>query len=101
MAPDVVARLTRFLTQLISETSGLSLDDTLALAHGSPHLESDSDLRPLLAEFHELLGRFRVREANIDTLFLHPVSRAFEAFFRAFPIPFHDEHIHLTGSLAA
>jgi adenosine deaminase len=101
MAPDVVPRLTRFLTQLISETSGLSLDDTLALAHGSPQLEGDPGLRAFVAEFHDLLGRFRVREIGIELLFGHPVSRALEAFFRAFPLPFHDEHIHLTGSLAA
>src|SRR6185369_9076060 len=31
----------------------------------------------------------------------HPVSKALGAFFRAFPIPFRDEHIHLTGSLDA
>ncbi len=92
-------RLTRFLTQLISETSGLALDDTLALAHGSPHL--DADLANDLADFHALLGRFRLGETTIDTLFAHPVSRGLEGFFRAFPIPFHDEHIHLTGSLSA
>src|SRR4051812_5921628 len=92
-------RLTRFLTQLISETSGLSLDDTLSLAHGSPHLEAD--LANDLADFHALLGRFRLGETPIDALFAHPVSRALEGFLRAFPIPFHDEHIHLTGSLSA
>lgn len=98
---DLVPRIMRFLTQLISETGGLSLDDTIALAHGSPQLESDPELRTLLTEFHDLLGRFRVREVPIESLFAHPVSRALEAFFHAFPIPFHDDHIHLTGSLAA
>ena len=29
------------------------------------------------------------------------MSNALAAFFGAFPIPFHDEHIHLTGSLGA
>ena len=62
----VIPRLTRFFTQLISETSGLSLEDTLVLAEQS-QLEDD---------------------------LAHPVSRALEEFFRAFPIPFHDEHIH-------
>ena len=96
---ETVARLTRFLTQLISETSGLSLDDTLALAHGSARIEPD--VADQLADFHALLGQFRVREARIDALFEHPVSHALAAFFRAFPISFHDEHIHLTGSLDA
>ena len=96
---QTVPRLQRFLTQLISETSGLSLDDTLTLAHGSPLL--DADLTAHLDSFHALLGRFRVGDAKIEQLFDHPVSHALESFFRAFPIPFHDEHIHLTGSLGA
>lgn len=94
-------RLTRFLTQLISETSGLSLDDTLTLAHGAPQLGEAPELAAALREFHSLIGLFRVNQAPIETLFAHPVSDALAAFFRAFPIPFHDEHIHLTGSLDA
>src|SRR6185436_7903631 len=31
----------------------------------------------------------------------HPVSRALGEFFRAFPLPFRDDHTHLTGSLDA
>ncbi len=96
---DLVRRLTSFLTQLISETSGLSLEDTLVLAEGSPQLEPD--LAAHIREFHALLGEFRLGRAPIDALFQHPVSAALEAFFRAFPIPFRDEHIHLTGSLDA
>jgi hypothetical protein len=94
-------RLTRFLTQLISETSGLSLDDTLMLAHGSPQLEKEPELASALREFHALIGQFRVSQAPIERLLEHPVSHALAAFFKAFPIPFHDEHIHLTGSLDA
>jgi len=94
-------RLTRFLTQLISETSGLSLDDTLTLGLQSPQLEADPELRGQLAGFHALLGRFRINAAPIESLFEHPVSNALADFFRAFPIPFRDEHIHLTGSLDA
>jgi adenosine deaminase len=37
----------------------------------------------------------------IESLLGHPVALALEAFFRAFPLPFHDEHTHLTGSLDA
>lgn len=93
----LIPRLTAFLTQLISETSGLSLEDTLVLAEGSPQVEDD--LAAEIREFHERLGRFRLGRASIDALFEHPVSQALAAFFRAFPIPFRDEHIHLTGSL--
>src|SRR5213080_1369875 len=55
--PVILSRLTRFFTQLISETSGLALEETVSLALGE--------------------------------------------FFRTFPLPFRDEHIHLSGSLDA
>ncbi|HXG57660.1 MAG TPA: hypothetical protein VNL91_01395 [Thermoanaerobaculia bacterium] len=93
--------LTRFLTALISETNGLSLDDTLTLAEGSPQLQRNEGLAGVVREFHDLLGRFRLRQVPIETLLRHPVSQALEGFFRAFPIPFRDEHIHLSGSLDA
>src|SRR2546421_12859173 len=101
MSDAPTARLTRFFTQLISETSGLSLEDTLVLAQQSPQLERDEELGYLLREFHKRLGRFRLGGESIETLFDHPVSQALAAFFRAFPIPYRDEHIHLTGSLHA
>jgi hypothetical protein len=101
MDSNATARLTRFFTQLISETSGLALDDTLALAEQAPHCAGDEELLTLIREFRTRLGRFRLNQASIETLFEHPVSHALAAFFRAFPIPFHDEHIHLTGSLGA
>ncbi|HVR41385.1 MAG TPA: hypothetical protein VMU84_19980 [Thermoanaerobaculia bacterium] len=94
-------RLTKFLTQLISETSGLSLEDTLVLAMQSPRLDADPELAHTLRDFHQLLGRFRLDQTQIETLLEHPFSQALAAFFRAFPLPFHDEHTHLTGSLDA
>ena len=97
----LIPRLQRFLTQLISETGGLALEDTLVLAQQSPQLDDEPDLGACIGEFHDLLGRFRLQQIPIEALLEHPVSHAFEAFFRAFPIPFHDEHIHLTGSLDA
>ncbi len=98
---ELTPRLSRFFTQLISETSGLSLEDTLVLAEQSPQLADDAELAHHIREFHMLLGKFRLDQTAIETLLAHPVSRALEEFFRAFPLPFHDEHIHLTGSLAA
>jgi adenosine deaminase len=97
----VVPRLTKFFTQLISETSGLSLDDTLALAEHAPRPASDEILAHAVREFRALLGRFRVNESPIESLLNHDVARSLAGFFRAFPIPFRDEHIHLTGSLDA
>jgi adenosine deaminase len=97
----VVPRLTKFFTQLISETSGLSLADTLALAEHAPQLADDQVLALEVREFRSLLGRFRVDDATIESLLDHAVARSLAEFFRAFPIPFRDEHIHLTGSLDA
>jgi adenosine deaminase len=98
---SVVDRLTRFLTQLISETSGLALEDTLALAEAAPQLERDAEMAALIREFHEMLGRFRLNAAPAEALLEHPVAQALGDFFRAFPLPFRDEHIHLSGSLDA
>ncbi len=98
MHVHAIARLTRFLTQLISETSGLSLDDTLALAEQS--VLPDEELA-LVRDFRSHLNRFRINQTQIEPLLEHPVSQALAAFFRAFPLPFRDEHIHLTGSLDA
>jgi adenosine deaminase len=97
----LIDRLTRFLTQLISETSGLALDDTLVLARQAPQLAEEPELAGTIAEFHALLGRFRLNQTPIEALLDHPFSHALADFFRRFPIPFRDEHIHLTGSLAA
>jgi adenosine deaminase len=91
-------RLTRFLTQLISETSGLSLEDTLVLAEQA---NAHPDDLAVIRDFRDLLGRFRLDQSPLEPLLEHPFSLAFEGFFRAFPIPFRDEHIHLTGSLDA
>lgn len=98
MHAHATARLTRFLTQIISETSGLSLDDTLALAEQS--LLPDEDLA-LVRDFRALLDRFRINQTPMEAVLDHPVSHALAAFFRGFPLPFRDEHIHLTGSLDA
>ncbi|MGZ7033244.1 MAG: hypothetical protein ACXVIJ_14885, partial [Thermoanaerobaculia bacterium] len=99
MHVDVIPRLTRFLTQIISETSGLAIDDTLTLAEQS--VNGDPQLAGALSDFHTLLNRSRTNMLPIETLLDHPVSLALAGFFRAFPIPFRDEHLHLTGSLAA
>src|SRR5258708_26649607 len=100
-AMEVVPRLTKFFTQLISETSGLSLADTLALAEHAPQLDADVVLAHEILEFRELLGRFRVDAAPIESLLPHAVPRPLADFFLAFPISFPDEHIHVTSSLPA
>jgi adenosine deaminase len=98
---SALPRLTRFLTELISETNGLSLEDTLDLAHESPLVESDPEIGRLVGEFGDLLSRFRLDQERIETLLDHPFARALAELFKRFPLPFHEEHIHLTGSLDA
>ena len=98
---DAVARLTRFFTALISETNGLALEDTLVLAEQSPELDNDREVAGLIRDFHSCLGQFRLGAAPIEKLFDHPASKALGNLFRSFPIPFREEHTHLTGSLAA
>lgn len=98
---DLIPRLTKFFTQLISETSGLSLSDTLTLAEHAPQVLADGALAHEIHEFQSLLGRFRIDAAPIESLLDHTVARSLTEFFRSFLIPFRDEHIHLTGSLDA
>ena len=101
MDAPLTSRLTRLFTHLISETNGLALEDTLVLAQQSPQLDDEPDLREAVRSFHALLGQFRLGVIPIEKLLAHPVSDALAAFLRRFPIPFREEHIHLTGSLAA
>ena len=101
MEAPLTARLFRFFTHLISETNGLSLEDTLALAVQSPELDEQPELAGLIRDFRERLGRFRLGSGPIESLLEHPASDALAELFRRFPIPFREEHTHLTGSLAA
>jgi adenosine deaminase len=101
MHADLTTRLTRFLTELISETSGLTLQDTLTLGLASPAATADGELFAALEGFQVLLDGLRTQRERVETLLAHPVALALRAFFRAFPLPNRDEHIHLTGSLAA
>src|SRR5437763_927377 len=81
-AIPLVPRLIRLLTQLISETNGLSLEDTLTLAEGSPRLERDGEMQAAVTEFHQRLGQFRLNQVPIESLLGHPVAQALEGFFR-------------------
>jgi len=92
-----VETLTEFLVKLISETNGISLADTLDLAL----MEESSHLKKPLQEFRTLLNSFQSDEVDIKTLLNHPVSEALFNFFKIFPKPYIEEHIHLTGSLSS
>lgn len=98
---QLIDELTWELTDIISETNGLNLDDTIELLSYHPHVKENTLLNKQIQEFKRLLTGFHEDEVDIDTLLGHPVSDAFFAFFKSFPLKYREEHIHLTGSLTA
>jgi hypothetical protein len=64
--------------------------------------KDDSPLvKKSLQEFRRLINDFHTDDVDIKTLLSHPVAQALFQFFRRFPKPYIEEHIHLTGSLTA
>ena len=84
--------------KIISETNGISLNDTLELLSRSEDMSVKN--KKLIHDFQEMLWKFQGDSETIDNLLNHPVTDAFFNFFKNFPIPYCEEHIHLTGSLA-
>ncbi|MFL5785020.1 MAG: hypothetical protein ACJ76H_10445 [Bacteriovoracaceae bacterium] len=93
--------LTEHLIRIISETNGISLNDTLELAVMGEFNDDNTSVKKSLTEFRKLVSDFQSDEVEIKTLLTHPVSQALFHFFRKFPKPYIEEHIHLTGSLTA
>ena len=93
--------LTESLIKLISETNGVSLGNTMELATQSMLFKERPDCLSLVQEFHQLLFDQTRGSATVETLLAHPVCQALGSVFKAFPLPFQEEHIHLTGSLSA
>lgn len=87
------------IVKVVSETNGLSLNNTLEL------LLNSKDIAPALhkhlADFKDKLDKFRINKVDIETLLDHPVADGFYQLFKNFPIKYREEHIHLTGSLTA
>ena len=89
------------LTKLISETNGVSLGDTLDLATHSMLFRQRPEVMAAITEFRSLVFAYGRGDTNIEALLAHPVSVALEEILKGFPIPYHEEHTHLTGSLTA
>src|SRR6478609_7645544 len=96
-----VELLTDYLIRIISETNGISLTDTLELAVMGESKDDNVLIKKSLQEFRKLINDFQNDEVDIKTLLNHPVSQALFHFFKKFPKPYIEEHIHLTGSLSA
>jgi hypothetical protein len=96
-----IEQLTEHLIRIISETNGISLNDTLELAVMGEFQDDHPMIKKSLTEFRKLVSDFQSDEVEIKTLLSHPVASALFHFFRKFPKPYIEEHIHLTGSLTA
>ncbi len=93
--------LTDHLVKIIAETNGITLVDTLELALMGESKDDQPIVKKALQEFKRLINDFQSNEVEIKTLLNHPVSHALANFFKKFPKPYIEEHIHLTGSLTA
>lgn len=97
----LIQQISKVLINIISETNGIDISDTLDLAISAEEVSEMPNVKKSLSEFKKLLGGFQQDEVEINTLLSHPVSDALRLFFKKFPIPYREEHIHLTGSLTA
>ena len=88
-------------TEIISETNGISLRDTIELLLTSDRAQNSAELKTCLLSFQNDLQSFLSDQLPIGTLLKHPAAVALAEFFRRFPLPYRDEHTHLTGALSA
>ena len=93
--------IVRALTEIISETNGINLSETLQLMSTSDSVKQKPIVQKLAAEFRNLLFQFQSDQVEIETLLNHPMAKGLFGFFKSFPIPYRDEHTHLTGALSA
>tara|TARA_B100001248_G_scaffold262732_1_gene261859 strand:- start:2706 stop:4349 length:1644 start_codon:yes stop_codon:yes gene_type:complete len=98
---QLILELQRSLTAIISETNGISLNDTMELLENAETVKTKPHLMAQIKSFKTLLNHFDQDEVQIDSLLNHPISEALFLFFKNFPLPYREEHIHLTGSLSA
>jgi adenosine deaminase len=101
MGAKLIKNLTESFVNMISETNGITLIETLDLAINSEFCKENVQSKKSFLEFKRLLAGYQHDEVDIQTLMGHPVAHALKMFFKKFPIPYREEHIHLTGSLTA
>ena len=89
------------ITRIISETNGISLQDTIELMLYCPKIKRNAEIFKSVDEFKNLLSYFQTNSINVDPLLGHPFSKALALFFKAFPLNYFEEHTHLTGALTA
>jgi hypothetical protein len=98
---SIEKNLVKSLAATISETNGISLNDTLELMLNSATIQKDKASLAKVQEFTDLVDLFKVNKASIGVLLEHEFSVALFEFFKNFPLKYNEEHIHLTGAITA
>lgn len=93
--------LVKELTEIVSETNGITLMDTVELLLSSSLKNKNQDAYQCVFEFRSLMNAFIANELPIQDLLKHPFALVLQEFFKRFPLKYREEHIHLTGSLTA
>ena len=100
MGRQIREELFEHLLSIVSETNGISLLSTLDMMLRSHRIKEKPLLLGPIARFKELLHEYHQGRADVHELLNHPVAYALSKFFKNFPLPFKEQHIHLTGSLS-
>ncbi len=98
---ELMGLLEKELVHIIAETNGIYVYETLGLLEHVPSICDNPTALKTVQEFKHLLISHQGDEVDLKTLLDHPMSGAFFHFFKSFPLPFNEEHIHLTGSLSS
>lgn len=93
--------LVKEFVEIVSETNGITLVDTLDLMISSSLKSKNIEAYNWVVEYRELLNQFMINKTDILTLKQHQFNAVLEEFFRRFPLKYKEEHIHLSGSLTA
>ncbi|MFN3696164.1 MAG: hypothetical protein ACK4VO_01890 [Pseudobdellovibrio sp.] len=93
--------LVKEFIEIVSETNGITLIDTLDLLLSSSLKSKNIEAYECVAEFQKILNQFITNERPIQDLIKHPFALVLFEFFKRFPLKYNEEHIHLTGSLTA
>lgn len=89
------------IINIVSETNGISLVDTLDLLLSSDIQGADKQAFSEIKQFREQIQKFQQNLISIQELLAHPVAEALFDFFKLFPLKYQEDHTHLTGALTA
>lgn len=89
------------ITKIISETNGISLNDSLDLLLNGDLSQTHPEAFRLIKDFRDKMSDFHQNKVTINDLLKHPLNDVLFDFFKNFPLKYSEEHIHLTGALTA